>query len=890
MKIQKTGDVRLDAIVRNPAANAVASKLVVDINRGRFTRSSSGGESMPGVDVLGKISSGITRNITDANNILETLPDVERAMQIMVSGILSPSDLRSPKLTYALEDTTLDSALTADLLKLIQEHFGKSYKIEEWFPDALEDALFKTGSYPLMIVPENSLDDIINNKTASLEAFVKSSFDSNMIAKPMGLLGAGLTPTKRNKTKVQSMGLESFFAPHHVAVDQINSRVTAHVHVTDNYMALKLPLLVKRSTQSRATAAIWRGSNIAASLEAAGDLSKMSNAIFHRRNFQAKEIVRIRPASQATRAPIGHPLVMKLPSESCIPVHVPSNPKDHLGYYILMDEYGYPMSNAMESTYYQDLNNAMQANRESSEASKMLQQSKYFTSGANCAANGKTINSLVQAYSEIVEKDLLERLKNGYLGEAVEIARPEEVYRIMFARSLAGRQTMLLYVPAELVTYVAFDYNRVGIGRSLLDKSKILAAIRATLMFANTMAAIKNSTARQSLVIELDEADVDPEGTVEYLLTEFVKLQSGAKIAATTNPLEIVDGIQRANISVAVSGNPDYPETKVSVEDAQSQRVQIDNDFNKGITSQLWMSFGLAPEIIDDMQRVEFAASQITSNALMTKTFALYQAIFCRFISDHIRKYSLNSGKLLGEMIKIIRKYKNELKDSTRVKTVDQVKESLNAVDLPDNTAAVYTVKEADVAAKEELEADVFDIINEFLNALQAVLPPPDDNRIESQAEAFSQYSDLLDKVLEIRLSDDVLDSILGEAQKEHKQALRTAVKATYQRRYLIRNNVLPELEDLKVKESGEEGETVVDEYISYIDEIATTITDLVEKIKNKNNPDDQAAAEDTGGTLSDTDGFDSTGGESDTMADTDSSIGGGSEGAEFDLGDDLNL
>lgn len=887
------GDGKLNAVISNPTARAVASKLVVDVNKGRFTRPTGGGEVIPGTDVLGRMSAGTSQAMTDANNILETMPDIEHAMQIMVSGILSPSDLRSPKPTFIVEDTSLDSGLMSELLTVIQEHFTKEYKIDEWFADALEDALFKTGSYPLMIVPENSLDDIINNRTVSTEAF-NQLLDDNKVPKGIGLLGPGLAPTgRKRKTPTISSGLESFFTAGERK--EIDSRITTHLTVTDNFGALKIPKLVNRFKSNRAHSAIWNSMGMAASLESQNiSLDKVSDAIFHRRDFKAREVIRIKTSDQATRAPIGHPLVMKLPSDAYIPVHVPSNPREHLGGFVLMDEFGYPLSNATESTYYRDLNNAIKSGAESSEASKMLSQSRYFQSGLTCnTGDNRTLRALSQAYSNIVEKDLLERLKNGYNGEAVEIAHPEEVYRIMFSRAIAGRQTMLLYVPAELMTYIAFDYNQVGIGRSLLDKTKILASIRATLMFANTMAAIKNSTARQNLVIELEEHDDDPEGTVEYLVNEFVRLQSNSRLSATTSPLDIITGIQRANVSVAVSGNPNYPETKVGVEDAQSQRVAIDTDFAKGITSSIWMSFGLAPEIIDDMQRVEFAASQITSNALMTKKFAMYQDMFCNKVSDFVRKYTLNSGKLMGQLILAIRRYKKELKQTERVKEVSDVQAELAVNDsVSADSTPVYSVKAADEAAVVETEGTVFEIIGDFMEALRVQLPPPDDNRIEAQAEAFGQFSDLLEKVIDVRLSDDILDSIIGESLTEHKAALRAAIKATYQRRWLIRNNVLPELEDLKVREGEGEGESIVGEYIGYVDDISTNLMELMEKIKAKKGDDetqddtssssDGSFSSDDTATSDDPLDFDLDGGSDAPAADGTDPLADGGDDAEF--------
>ena len=57
-----------------------------------------------------------------------------------------------------------------------------------------------------------------------------------------------------------------------------------------------------------------------------------------------------------------------------------------------------------------------------------------------------------------IEEDLLGRLA-GIYGEDLSIGATGEIYKLMFARSLAKKHTQLVFVPKTLLTYFAFDYN-----------------------------------------------------------------------------------------------------------------------------------------------------------------------------------------------------------------------------------------------------------------------------------------------------------------------------------------------------------------------------------------------------------------------------------------------
>lgn len=884
-KVSFGGQFKPKAFRENLLARTVAGKLVADPNRGFYTRKYSGGTEAPTIGALGNISQSISDKILDAENILETLPDTELAMRIVVSSIISPSDLRMPELSFKCEEAKLDPGLLAELSRIVEEHFTKDYKIKDWMEKALEDALFRTGSHVLAIVPENNLDDIINNRNPlAMEQFnqiVASELDANKVPKCIGNLGspsgAAVSDTAILNALSQPSFENMFGAP--VTPKNYDSKIHTGLYVTDNPAALSLGIIADRAIGAGVRKRVASASKIRVAYENLQTVSELITRIHQRPTNRMTEVVRIQGREKGSRAPIGHPLVMKLPSESVIPVHIPSNPESHLGYFVLLDDLGHPINNTSESTHYADLQNRLKTGQSMGDQhSRILNNLSFLNAGFSCQTD-MTAAALSQSYADAVERDLLERLKAGAYGENVELAKVNEVYRIMLSRVLAGKRTMILYIPSELVTYIAFHYNKMGIGRSLLDKNKMLASLRATLMFANVMAALKNSVARQKVNIQLDEADNDPQKTVDLILTDLAKLRARATPFGSTAPLDIVDGIQQAAISVAVTGNPNYPEIEVGIEDVQSSRVQPDTELAERLDNQWWMSLGLAPEIVDSLQQVEFAAVQMTSNALMTKRFAMDQLTFCGFLSDHVRKYVGNSGTLLSKMILAIREFRNKA-DETELETDEVMAGQTDEIQVEETTGADLDFNEQGMAVAESdvpeespytdlSNAGDLEVVEEFLSALTIALPPPDTTRIQAQAEEFSNYSSFLDEAIPAYVNQDVIGKIAGPQASEHVSEIVAVVKAHYQRDFLIRNNILPELQDLMATDTEGNG-GVVENYISFQESIGKVLGKLMADIAERNNAGDESNAGGTG------DDYDSSGDE-------------GTEGDDNFGGDDLD-
>ncbi|MDP4371316.1 hypothetical protein, partial [Escherichia coli] len=73
----------------------------------------------------------------------------------------------------------------------IEEFFESTYKIKDRLYDYVEDILFNTGSKPLLVLPENVIDDLINKKSNFSMESLSSVITPNGEVRSKRILGPG---------------------------------------------------------------------------------------------------------------------------------------------------------------------------------------------------------------------------------------------------------------------------------------------------------------------------------------------------------------------------------------------------------------------------------------------------------------------------------------------------------------------------------------------------------------------------------------------------------------------------------------------------------------------------------------------------------------------------
>lgn len=159
------GDSSVPAInlLRNIDQATILSKVISD--RDRANQYDSRGNRKikePDLVELRRLSSDKARDITDADIVMQMLPDLELSSQILISSILSPKDLVSTELSFIPPETVCPPNIAGSITRVIKEYFSVNYKIESKLHRILKDILYETGSYVISVIPENSIDEIIN--------------------------------------------------------------------------------------------------------------------------------------------------------------------------------------------------------------------------------------------------------------------------------------------------------------------------------------------------------------------------------------------------------------------------------------------------------------------------------------------------------------------------------------------------------------------------------------------------------------------------------------------------------------------------------------------------------------------------------------------------------
>lgn len=782
---------------------SVATKLVRDTRTGAGNRNYAARQTAR-TDVLYGVSERIASNTNDIENIFEVLPETERCEMILTSCILSPDDMKTVDLRYLVERTGLPASVQSGMLAVMEEFGTKTYKIKDKLPKILSRALFKSGSYPIMCIPESSLDLLINHDNRiSLES-AQTLRDETA---PKGILGDNNRVMETRGAQTRSgFSMESMISGSS-QVTMTDNRVLGSLTVGDNPNVIKLPQIQETVTRQRVLDAYHSsGTYGMESYDNDGRrLNDIARRLYVRRRSRTEDIVRIRTQEQTGRNSVGHPMIVDLSSDAVIPVANPSNMAEHFGYFVLLDGFGNPLNNTNDSMYSRQLEQRMQRNK--TEASGVLEDIKKSMYG-NCDCDADYRGAMYDDFVEYIERDLLERFDNGAMhGRSVQISRPNAVYQMMWARILANKQTQAVYVPRELMSYFAFDFNKLGIGKSLTDGTKILASIRALLLFATTRSAVRSAVGHKVLNLHLDPEISDPSKWVQQMVHEYIRVNNGNYPLGTSDPNDIMSYMEQAGISVNVENHPGYPEVKANVESVQSATAQIDPEIDRELRNRHISRYGLPPEVVDASTGVDFAATIRTSNVFLDKQITQYKEKLCDQVSEHFRMLAVNSGTIMSDLFNVI----DEL--------AEQIPEDLKVGDWR------------------------ADMVIEFLENFYVDLPDSNNTKLETQLQKISVYSQILDAVMVQFATPEILMSLDPTQSRDDCESAVNVMKQHFMREYIISEGILPEVTDVMTW-PGDEEEPAFDfmrAQTSYIEALGNTLRNLFNKTKElreKQNPE----------------------------------------------------
>lgn len=761
--------------------------------------------------------------IRDNRNILELLPDTKLALEIIIGTMLAPKDMSRPTLTYKLDTRTFDHR-AAVLSNYIADYFKNTYKLEGKLEEMLWDILGNTGSYPIAVLPETAVDYMINsNAKVTLESIKVNIYENSNMLPPMGYVGYSAD----NAVSMEEMSLLDFVqsatrvSPTKPSMESLTLGDSClNLTVIDNFDSLKIPLLKNKISRQASSDAIAKAratvnrvglqEHRVASVESIRvvnpsetrrtekekrDLAEM----YPDRQFVSTPILRVRTRDTLQKDTVGHPLILKIPTEACIPVYSPNDTREHIGYFVAIDPAGNPVRLSELDNLYRMLQTSSNAVVGGAGVMSYLLQS---TSNMNSPSNldvskmsmAEGLGRASYIYQELVEKQLLERIAMGSVGTGYSLGNLETPMLMMMARSLAGKHTQLLYVPADVLSYLAVSYDEYGLGKTLLDDSKMLAALRSMNMVVNSIASSKNAITKRVLDVALDPAEKNPQKALKVIVQEYIKGTQG-EYPLTNNPVDQINYLQMAGVQVKTQDHPRLPSTNIGVDYIDNQYKPIDVTYDDWLKKLHMQGIGISPEIIEGAGSADFATQTILANALTARRIDLLSGKFSESLSEFIRTYVYNSAILMNDLIELIKTNGIRLQKE-------------NGVELPPEEVIVYV-----------------------LRALQVELPSADTTKVKEQKEAFDNQSDFYEEALKHFFSEEWLSEEEIGRLGGMETIGRTVkyMKAHFMRKWMKSNGVVTELFDIIAVDKN--GKPMIDfaaEKNSHMEGIAKAIMPMV--------------------------------------------------------------
>lgn len=859
----------------------------------------------PSQGALHNIASRTANNIMHADTTMQMLPDMQLGAQILVSSTVSPKDMMTLELTYQTTPGILPPTVLSSVIGAVRDHFDKVYKIKSGIPRILNEVLFEKGSHIKAIIPENSIDEMINRQNAvSMESFYdalgidpRSKLTAeHALGANLGILGPGLEGYKDKRAKragglsnimfsignesledmYRSYGLEKHEFSQQLAWKNVDAygegdnTVSAleGVFITDNPNVLRIPKIEEKLRRDQINAKLNLNNNMAALESITGehgaqiklDDRSLKNLIYKPRRRGVQPLQTFKTDNQLKRRSIGRPLVMELPSEAVVPVYTPGQEDRHVGYFILLDQTGNPVKAMNERDTFGDMQSRML--KASNQTTNIMNRLRQLTDGLQCTQQEYT-DVMTRVYSDMVEQDLLARVRNGIYSNSVALAKNTDFFRVMLSRVFQQQHTTILFMPADMVTYFARKYNQYGIGVSILDEMKMLNNMRAIAMMSNTILGIKNSIPRTQVNLQIDETDPDPYKTAEVVLGEIARVNQTAVPFGASAPVDIADYLQRVQYQVRVTGHPAIPETNIEYTESTTNYSKVDTELDESLQKRALMAMGLNADHINNGFNQETATSVVANNLMLSRRVMIIQDQINPHITDYHRKVIKADEDLLDQLREILLNAYDELEIDE-----EEIKKQIGDANV--NVKALV----------------VSHILNDFIEGLDVALPRPNTATIDNQKAALEAYIDLLDIALDAYLSDKFFtDETAGELSRS-VESVKEMLKAHFIRAFMAENGIMSELATIVTLSDNDEPEIDLwENQTEHIKKLMKTLSGFMTKIqktKQESNKVVDRLNQINGDSGSD---YSSSSDSSSSSSDSDSGTGD-----DFGLGDSLDF
>lgn len=595
--------------------------------------------------LLNKVAMTVASNIRDNRTIMELLPDTKAIFTLMVSTIKSPNTLIGSKLRF--EDIEKPSGVSweGSPTEIIEDWLTDVYEFDSKLSDILWDCLCWKGSYPILVLPETAIDNIINGKpTLAGEDFTGKgtykpllpfNLNGNLVQKE--IKNIGIINDAAITAAVQTPDTKSL--PSIKTVSGLFEEVIKETIVfSDNIDIFKRPKIQKEfamRNMAKSTNSYFEKDGAMVTNEDRKGNKLRPTDIFGARRFKENDLLTLTGTNPEDKS-FGTGIIVDLPPESVIPIN-------DLVYAVLLDGVGNPLCMDNYTSEYESLKKGINFGDDTGLGGNLIKNVSDTYKGtvdAKELEGDYTAKALNEDYGKIFDRIIMDVLTGSdILGDADSFVLPdmEQIHTIGVMRALRGMHTTILIVPSHLITYFHYSKNNLGVGESLLTQNRFLASQRITIRLANQLTRITNSIPRREVLINIDEDEKEPAQIAEMMKTACIDDFQSEFSVGKIDSRDIITGFVKAN-TVVRAVHKDLPTHHMEVKDFVRSVTEVDSKLEEELRGDWAKALDTQPELVDEFFKPEFAVEHITRNTMYTKSTIEKQHKFEPQITRHVKQ------------------------------------------------------------------------------------------------------------------------------------------------------------------------------------------------------------------------------------------------------------
>ena len=775
---------------------------------------------------LTDISSNTRKTIDELKHLKIMAPEIDHARMIIVSSIISPLEMQTDSVAIQVNHPGLDEAVNAQISSKLTTFFNDEYSFGPKLADWLGCAGFEEGAKPVLVLPKHSIDvlNVIADKwdPDTLQKFneAKKNLENQDLVGNENLVGFGSWSIKKhdknaalesNVPDLDDLDIPTEFGDleasmESLAITLIDSKQVGKEHISiehkedkdiyssadqlakalakgafkllktsDNHDAVTITrdvrqlLKGKKSTAVKVDEMVKEAMSLVRGFDPVDDSGRPSLPV-----YTVSDIIKT--------AEDDMPVVIEFPCDSVIPVCAPRDNKNHIGYYILLDENGQPARGnyVFNGGVTTDAVNRLATNAAKSVYGGVTLQT-YKDSGVS---QQDTLQQMIQVFAVAVNHLLEAKLKKQGL-TGLDIHVHEAVGKCLFFNLLAKNKIKMVFVPAPMMTYIRFAHRDDGTGKTFLEDIAYLLGLRVTLTIAKLMAAIDNATKHRRIEVNVDEKNQNVLGTLNIVRNAWM----AKKVPQiTTDPSTAAESILNQHLSIVpkgLVGNTD--DLNITTETSYGQSQPPDQELMDTLNNWIGIALKVPPSVLNQLSEAEYSRSVATSNLFFSNAVRNWQNMIKPQVKIFLVNFILAHDQLLNEIREIIHSVKDGKKTKTKVGIEEADEDDPKEVTTQDP----------------KKDDDTEEALKRVISTVELILPPPNMVGNKAHFEEINSQVDAIDKILESIYNDDVAPN---DEVRSLMASVRAVAKAKLLRDFLPRLGFheiadIPDIEEISTEQ-----------------------------------------------------------------------------------------